>query len=246
MAARPDWEPVVVEAGYTTFARRGAYKGEGVGHLAPCGDDRFTTDACDDGGVALVRELDAQAGDPFLDAMRVEGRVRCGYDAVDADALVAMLPPRARAVGFLAERDGLLAWILAHAGRLDDAIDLVSPYVAEGDVRAASRIAWVLDEHGDRRLRPMLQQLVAVHDDAAPPWVFALLADACARESKLDCAATYGIFAAAKGEGEASLALCAVSTRHPDPVTRAEAARWLDALRRDAKPGAKGVALACP
>jgi hypothetical protein len=249
LAARSDWEPAVVEATYTTFVRKGAYRGGGIGHLAPCGGDRFTTDACDDGGAAVVGELDALAGDPFLDAMRVEARVRCGLDARDADALVAMLPPRARAAGFLAERDGLFAWILAHAGRVDDAVDLVAPYVAKGDVGAASRVAWVLDARGDPRLRPMLERLLAIHDDAAPAWIPALLADACAREGKLDCAATYGMFAAAKGEGEVSPALCAVSSKHPDSVTRAEAARWLDALRRDAKRGANGatsVAPACP
>ena len=92
LAARADWEPVVVEANQTTFVRKEVYRGAGAGHLAPCGDDRFTTDACDDGGAALQRELDALAGDPFIDDMRVEARIQCGHGALDADALVAMLP----------------------------------------------------------------------------------------------------------------------------------------------------------
>jgi len=246
LAARADWEPVVVEANQTTFVRKAVYRGAGAGHLAPCGDDRFTTDACDDGGAALQRELEVLAGDPFVDDMRVEARIRCGHDTLDADVLVAMLPPRSRAAGFLAERDGALAWILAHAGRLDEAVGLVAPYVAEGDVGAASRIATVLAERGDPRLAPMLRQLIAVHDDASPPWVFALLANGCAREGKLDCAATYGIFAAAKGEGSAALALCAVSTKHADPVTRAEATRWFEVLRHDETLAGGTVPPTCP
>ena len=242
LAAKADWEPILVEAAQTTFTRKEAYRGPSIGHLAPCGSNRFTTDACDDAS-ALVRELDAQAGNPFLDELRVEARIRCGGEALDADALVAMLPARARASGFLADRDGALAWILAHAGRLDQAIDLVSPYILEGDVRAAARVAWVLDQHGDPRLGPMLERLAAIHGDEAPPWLFALLANACARDGRLDCAATYGIFAGAKGEVEAAPALCAVSTKHADPVTRNEALLWLEALRR-AKQGA--TSLTCP
>jgi hypothetical protein len=230
-AARTDWGPAVVEARYTTFVRLGAHPASGTGHLAPCGEGRFTAEACDDGGDALLRELDGLAGDPFIDELRVEARIECSKGALDGDALAAILPPRSKSAGFLSERDGSLAWILAHAGRLDPAIALVRPYVAAGDVRAVSRVAWVLDERGDSRLAPMLRQVVKVHDDASPPWVFALLANACARQGDFDCAATYGVFAAAKGEGEASPALCAVAAHHSDPVIRSEAERWLEALR---------------
>jgi hypothetical protein len=247
-AARTDWEPIVVDAMQTTFARKGAGLGPPLLRLSPCGEERFTRDACEDGGGTLTRELDAAAGDPFVDYLRVEARIACWHDTLDADALVAWLPTRARSAGFRAERDGALAWILAHAGRVDEAVALVAPYVAQGSVRAASRVAWVLENRNDPRLRPMLERLIADQDETTiPRWVFALLANACAREDKLSCAATYGTFSAAKGEAQAAPALCAVAKRATDPVMRKEASLWLDALRKDpGKGGASTALLACP
>ena len=246
LAEKKTWRAVVVEAAHTTFVREETKLGRPVAFLAPCGADYFVADACEDGGAALGRELDALPSDPFVSTLRVAARIECTRGSLNADALVAALPSRASSAGFLAERDGLLAWILVRAGHTDDALDLVWPYVRMGDQRAAARVASVLDASKDRHLRPLMERLLAQNDDRAAPWVFGLLASACAREGDLDCAATHGMHAAALGETAAFPALCAVARDHTDTVTRGEATQWLEALRRAPRKGRAPPPLSCP
>lgn len=230
----PGWVPAVVEAHYTTWVR--GEDGRAVKALAPCGGSFVREDACANGAEAFDREIGdlvAAGRKDFAGYLRAERILRCGGPLGE---IPAVLPARAMARMYLAQRDAVEAAWLLRAGDVRRAVDVVEAAVRDGDPGAVAVIAPALagDAVPAARARAVLEAAVARMDDAAPPELRALLALACAADEDAACARFHAVRAAARGSKQAVPALLWLRT-HGDARGQADAAAWLEVLAREVK-----------
>ncbi len=223
------WQPVVVDARFTTFARVG--EGTQLTTLVPCGGEYVRPDACADGGAAMGAEIDrlsAWLDEPFHAFLRAEHAARCEADPRRAADDV---PPASRAREYPGARTRLLARIDLLEGRVDDALDRLAPGIATGDPADLALAGPALFDGSDpERAIGLLGSYAAAKGDATPAAVRADLAWLCTQVGDAECARFHGFRAAAAGHPRTAEPLQWLAANHPDPGTRAEADRWLQLL----------------
>lgn len=241
LAAHPAWRPVVVEASFTTFVRAETPFDPvpPLVRIAPCGQAHLAPEACStDRGASLgaeiarLRSLGARQADGFygyLDALRV---IRCGVEGVPVASLLARVPSRRDAWVFRAQRDRVVATVLASEGDVDGALDLVGDDIRKGDLESLAAVIGPATRQRPDALRGLLRDLTRALDDNTPGDVRAELAARCAEAGDAECARFEGLRAAIHGSPRAGAALCWLAARHPLPHVRRDAGLWLQTLRR--------------
>lgn len=230
--ASPDWSVAMVEPSFTTFVRRAGPLGDArpLTSFAACGGSpsRLRSSACKS-PPALESDLatvGSFASEGFVRYLRAVTITVCSEGSFDADAVVSLLSPRGAALGFLAERDGLLAWVYAKARREEEVRALVSPHLdgAWGKTRAGAVLPALRALAPTASARDLFALANASQDDAGPGWLEAKLALACMADGDRPCVELHGLRAAALGAVEVTPALCWLAARGDDG-----ARRWVEA-----------------
>jgi hypothetical protein len=235
----PGYVPVVVEAHLSTFARGG----DALKAVTPCGADYIAASACGDvaGFDREIERLTSLRDSAFVRYLRAERILRCGGSIDDVPSL---LPARRLARGFVEQRDAAEASYLLRAGNIQGAVRVAEASVADGYIAAASVVAPVLESGvvAPARARRVLEPIMRRMDDDAPPPLRAVLAGVCAAERDVRCARLQATRAAAAGVRSVAPVLAWLRDNAPDDEQREDARAWLDALRRQPPPAARGAA----
>jgi hypothetical protein len=229
----PPWLPVAVDPRWTTFSR---VPGATALHtIGPCGGDFVTPAACLEDRRGLQRELDQQRAlrpSQLLRFIEASALQRC---AGDSQAAARALPSREQAEGFDAARDLLAAEIDLAQTRGRNAVELVGPWAAQGDLAAWTLLRRALAQGGvaPAALLPLARDVIARFDDRAPPALRELLAMLCTEVGDVHCAYFHGLRAALEGSENADAVLGWLSTNHPESKVRAEATAFRGVLAEE-------------
>lgn len=216
------------ELGFSLFVRRGgalsAYA-KPLRTVAPCGPEPVPSELCGDAGladdVAALTALDPV----FARFLRATRLVRCGGDLRKFPGL---LPKGSEAVAY-GERLLLLrgAALLA-IGQSQAAQRELLPLARAGNLRAVALLVPSLRRGGDERtLRALLRAQARELEDATPGELMRELAQSCVALKDWDCAAFYGLRAAARGVPQTAPVLRELAAAHPAARIRRSAARYL-------------------
>jgi hypothetical protein len=224
------WEPVVIEARYSTFMPAG--RDTPLTGVDPCGPEYVHASALDaaalDRTIARLRRL---GEDPFSDFLR-------------AQRLLVQSPPDAAGALALLERSASPSYALPHrrayiaasieAGQLEPAFTLMRDALAEGDV-SVLRFAFApqMGALPLSRARELLELGVAQLGEAASPGTRSMLAAICVEQRDAACARFHGLRAAARGAPNVEPTLSWLGEHAETARMRADARAWLQLLRRE-------------
>ncbi len=224
------WDPVVIEPRFTLFVPKNT--GVPMTTLLPCGENYVPKDACQDTGIALDRDiarLENLVSRPFHAYLRAEWSLRCGGTV---NGLSTLIPSRAIASTFEAQRDRVLAAWLLRVGRHEEAVQVLTPSIIRGDAQSYALAYRTIssEKFPVEVTRELLEDIVAAQDDRTPHSVRALLAVTCAEQDDVECARFHAFRAAAAGHVPVRPTLKWLLRAHPSARVRADAQMWLDLL----------------
>jgi hypothetical protein len=242
MASVPNFAPVLIEWGHTTFMRRDKLSGRAraIETIYPCVNGARVREArCSESDRrAFERDLLqlGWSGPAFTGVLRAERSLLCGVRKQDLPLLPKWLQAGRPLAELRPEQRVLLGSAFSAVGAQRQAIDSLLPLAEEGNLAAALALGTAVEQTGLSVSRPQLESLARVFDGALPAPLRLALARACMRDRDLSGAYFHGMRAWLALPQDGAKVLRWVRDRHHDAAVRALVARALATPPRIAPP----------